>query len=59
VKPMTDKEYQAREDAHTLKRHAELVAAPSRHNAAKAHVKKEVVTLQKIVSPSKPTVKRK
>ncbi len=53
ISQKTQKQYQAENDAHVLKRHAEITSSPSRHAAAKAHVKKEISQLSKVVSPAK------
>jgi hypothetical protein len=47
------KQYQTEHDAHVLKQHAEITSSPSRHNAAKAHIKKEIGNLTKVVQPKK------
>jgi len=53
MKSMTNKDYQTHDDAHIVKRHAEIAQSPARMNAAKAHIKKEIAVLNKAVAPAK------
>jgi hypothetical protein len=57
---MTDKDYRAHDDLRALKNHAEIVADPKRHAAAKAAAANEAKKLHGIIAkpvPSKTTPK--
>ncbi len=45
--------YQAHDDLHVLKRHAEIVASPKRHTAAKNLAASEAKKLMTIKNPLK------
>jgi len=59
---MSNKQYQAQDDLRVLRHHAEIIADPKRHAAAKTVAKQNINMLQKISAPKAPVkapVKRK
>jgi hypothetical protein len=59
MKPMTDKQWQAQQDAQTLAQAAEIRSNASRHNAAKAHAKGVSQQFAKIARGSMPAAAAK
>ena len=52
--PMMDKDYQAEDDARTMKRAHEVASDKGRVKAAHGHIQKEIAAMQAVVGKGSP-----